>query len=169
MLKYILKRLGISVIILLGVSVIIYSLVRMMPNDYIEIKYASQLQSGTITQDDIDRFKELYGLAMPEAYLDVEVDTGEDGVEGKFTKKVRIDSYETALLNAQAFDEFVAGDYSYKDWTLRLTNAVKSAQIIDNNSKEVVFSGAYSAEIDTETGEITVTVKIGRASCRERV
>ena len=77
MLKYILKRLGISVIILLGVSVIIYSLVRMMPNDYIEIKYASQLQSGTITQDDIDRFKELYGLAMPEAYLDVEVDTGE--------------------------------------------------------------------------------------------
>lgn len=158
MLKYILKRLGISVIILLGVSVIIYSLVRMMPNDYIEIKYASQLQSGTITQDDIDRFKELYGLAMPEAYLDVEIDTGADGVEGKFTKKVRIDNYETALLNAQAFDEFVAGDYSYKDWTLRLTNAVKSAQIIDNNSKEVVFSGAYSAEINTETGEITVTV-----------
>ena len=59
MLKYILKRLGISVIILFGVSVIIYSLVRMMPNDYIDIKYSSQLQSGAISQDDVDRFKEL--------------------------------------------------------------------------------------------------------------
>ena len=119
MLKYILKRLGISVIILLGVSVIIYSLVSMMPNDYIEIKYASQLQSGAIQQSDIDRFKELYGLSMPEAYLTVELDTGDDGVEGKFTKKVKLADYDTALINDAAFDELVAGDYSYKDFTLK--------------------------------------------------
>ena len=127
MLKYILKRLGISVIILLGVSVIIYSLVRMMPNDYIEIKYASQLQSGAIQQSDIDRFKELYGLSMPEAYLTVELDTGEDGVKGKFTKKVKTADYETALISDTAFDELVAGDYSYKNWTLKLTGGVRSA------------------------------------------
>lgn len=62
MFKYIIKRLFISIFVLLGVSVIIYTLVRMMPNDYIDLKFASQLQQGTISQDDIDRFKELYGI-----------------------------------------------------------------------------------------------------------
>ena len=62
MLKYILKRLGISIIILLGVSVILYSLVRMMPIDYIDRKYASQLDQGSITQEDILKFKSMYGL-----------------------------------------------------------------------------------------------------------
>lgn len=62
MFKYIIKRLFISIFVLLGVSVIIYTLVRMMPNDYIDLKFASQLQQGTIKQEDIDRFKELYGI-----------------------------------------------------------------------------------------------------------
>ena len=50
MLKYILKRLGISVVILLGVSLIIYTLVRLMPADYIDQKYSSQLLQGSITE-----------------------------------------------------------------------------------------------------------------------
>ncbi len=62
MFKYIVKRLAISIIILLGVSVIIYSMVRLMPNDYVDTKYASQLQSGAITLDDIAHFKSLYGI-----------------------------------------------------------------------------------------------------------
>ncbi len=62
MFKYIVKRLLISIIILLGVSVIIYTMVRLMPADYVDNKYASQLQAGTITQADIDHFKSLYGL-----------------------------------------------------------------------------------------------------------
>lgn len=62
MFKYIIKRLFISIFVLLGVSIIIYTLVRMMPNDYVDLKFASQLQQGTISQDDIDRFKELYGI-----------------------------------------------------------------------------------------------------------
>ena len=62
MLKYILKRLFISIFILLGVSIIIYTLVRMMPNDYIDLKYAAQLQTGAVKQEDIDRFKNLYGI-----------------------------------------------------------------------------------------------------------
>ena len=159
MLKYILKRLGISVIILLGVSVIIYSLVRMMPNDYIEIKYASQLQSGTIQQSDIDRFKELYGLSMPEAYLTVELDTGDDGVEGKFTKKVKLADYDTALINDAAFDELVAGEYSYKDFTLKLTGSVGSAQLTDKDGK-LLFSGSYTAARG-ENGAINITVSSG--------
>ena len=62
MLKYILKRLFISVFILLGVSIIIYTLVRLMPNDYIDLKYAEQLKSGAITQEQINQFKAMYGI-----------------------------------------------------------------------------------------------------------
>ena len=54
MLKYILKRLFISIFVLLGVSIIIYTLVRMMPNDYLDIKFSSQLQQGTITIDQLN-------------------------------------------------------------------------------------------------------------------
>ena len=63
MLKYIIKRILISVLILFGVSVILYALVRMMPNDYIDIKFSSQLQQGSVTQADVDKYKELYGLS----------------------------------------------------------------------------------------------------------
>ena len=62
MLKYILKRLFISIFVLLGVSIIIYTLVRMMPNDYLDIKFASQLQQGTINLDQLAEFKKQYGI-----------------------------------------------------------------------------------------------------------
>ena len=62
MLKYILKRLFISIFVLLGVSIIIYTLVRMMPNDYLDIKFASQLQQGTITPEQLLEFKKQYGI-----------------------------------------------------------------------------------------------------------
>lgn len=62
MLKYILKRIGISIIILFGVSVILYSLVRMMPNDYIDLKYATQLNSGDVKPEQVAEFKRMYGL-----------------------------------------------------------------------------------------------------------
>ena len=38
MLKYILKRIGLAVIILIGVSMIIYFLIRLMPVDFIQDK-----------------------------------------------------------------------------------------------------------------------------------
>ena len=62
MLKYILKRLFISIFVLLGVSIIIYTLVRMMPNDYLDIKFASQLGQGTITVEQLNEFKAQYGI-----------------------------------------------------------------------------------------------------------
>ena len=40
-----------------------------MPTDYIDVKYSSQLQQGSMTQQDIDDFKKLYGLYSPEAEI----------------------------------------------------------------------------------------------------
>lgn len=65
MLKYILKRIGLSILILFGSSVIVYSLIRMMPVDYVENKMSGQLALGNITQADVDAIKELYGLTGP--------------------------------------------------------------------------------------------------------
>lgn len=62
MVKYIIKRLLISIVILLGVSIIIYTMVRLMPNDYVDNKFSSQLSQGTIDMEDIQHFKELYGI-----------------------------------------------------------------------------------------------------------
>lgn len=63
MLKYILKRLGLAVFILLGVSLIIYILIRCMPVSFIDDKIAQMNQGGaTIPQETIDNMKALYGL-----------------------------------------------------------------------------------------------------------
>ena len=61
MLKYILKRLGLAVVVLLGVSLIIYFLVRLMPANYLETKFSAQIQQGTFTTEDLDNFKKKYG------------------------------------------------------------------------------------------------------------
>ncbi len=63
MLKYILKRIGLSILILLGVSLIIYVLIRCMPGSFIDDKIAQMNQGGaTIPQETIDNMKKLYGL-----------------------------------------------------------------------------------------------------------
>ncbi|MGN1078194.1 MAG: ABC transporter permease, partial [Candidatus Gallimonas sp.] len=62
MFKYIVKRLLISIVILLGVSIIVYTMIRLMPNDYVDNKFSSQLAQGSIKLEDIQRFKELYGI-----------------------------------------------------------------------------------------------------------
>lgn len=63
MFKYICKRLAYSLLILLGVSVIIYFLIRLMPVDYIQSKVDALNQGGaTITQDVVDNMYKQYGL-----------------------------------------------------------------------------------------------------------
>ena len=62
MFKYIVKRLLISIVILVGVSFIVYALVRMMPMNFVQTKYAAQIANGSVKQEDIDRFLSLYGL-----------------------------------------------------------------------------------------------------------
>ena len=63
MLKYILKRLGLSVVILLGVSLILYVLIRCMPGSFIDDKVAAINQGGaTVSEETVQAMKELYGL-----------------------------------------------------------------------------------------------------------
>lgn len=63
MLKYILKRLLMSVFILLGVSMIIYFLIRLMPVDFIQSKIDAINQGGaTVSEETVNAMYELYGL-----------------------------------------------------------------------------------------------------------
>jgi peptide/nickel transport system permease protein len=61
--KYIRKRLLLAVIILLGVSVLIYMLSMLLPADYIDSRTAAALANGSMSKADVHRLKELYGLA----------------------------------------------------------------------------------------------------------
>lgn len=63
MLKYIVKRILLAIVILFGVSLIIYTLVRLLPVDYIDRKFEAQLAQGQVKQEDIDAMKELYGIS----------------------------------------------------------------------------------------------------------
>ena len=63
MLKYILKRLGLAVIILLGVSLIIYFLIRLMPVDFIQSKIDAMNQGGTaVPEETVKNMYAMYGL-----------------------------------------------------------------------------------------------------------
>lgn len=63
MLKYILKRLGMSILILFGVSIILYTLLRCMPTDFVEQKIQA-LATGGVSVDDefIKAMYKAYGL-----------------------------------------------------------------------------------------------------------
>jgi len=63
MLKYILKRLALSVLILVGVSLIIYFLIRLMPVNFVQDQITAMNQGGaTIPQETVDKMYEMYGL-----------------------------------------------------------------------------------------------------------
>lgn len=63
MLKYILKRIVMSIFILIGVSMIIYFLIRLMPVDFIQDKINAINQGGaTVSQETVDAMYKMYGL-----------------------------------------------------------------------------------------------------------
>ncbi len=63
MFKYILKRIGISILILLGVSLILYTLLRCMPTDFVEQKITNLVAGGlTVDEKFIEAMKKSYGL-----------------------------------------------------------------------------------------------------------
>ena len=62
MFKYIVKRILYSILILLGVSLIIYFLIRLMPVDFIENKINAMNTKGDADQSMINAMYELYGL-----------------------------------------------------------------------------------------------------------
>lgn len=64
MFKYILKRIGYSILVLLGVSLIIYFLTRLMPIDFVKNKVVAVQTSGaTVSQDMVDAMYASYGLS----------------------------------------------------------------------------------------------------------
>ena len=63
MFKYIVKRLAYSVLILFGVSLIIYFLIRLMPVDFIQDKINAINQGGaTVSEETVNAMYEMYGL-----------------------------------------------------------------------------------------------------------
>ncbi len=148
MFKYILKRLALSVVILLGVSVIIYFLVRLMPTDYLETKFSSQIQQGTITHEQLDEFKKRYGLYMPDAYLSIEMGEGEYA-DIIFSKDAKQEKYTDLQQNYITYAEFYAGTYTANRDNLYLEmNDDGSFRVLDKSAEVPVTkaSGRYTAD-----------------------
>ena len=170
MFKYILKRIGLSVIVLLGVSLIIYFLVRLMPTDYLETKFSANIQQGTITTDQIDEFKKKYGLYMPDSYLDVTLPAGV--FEGTvFERDVKAKNYDSFKEGALTFDKFYTGTYvSENNLKLDLKDDKSFVmQDISGKTPVRVASGNYSAEGDTlllrtASGDFECEVKYSKAN-----
>ena len=167
MFKYIVKRILISIVILFGVSVIIYTLVRLMPTDYIDVKYSSQLQQGSMTQQDIDDFKKLYGLYSPEAEITITF----DGVS--YSRDVKKNAHDTSVEADNVYTDFLIGDYKNGNDRLELLKDDGNAYVFnvvkaefkesvqkDENGKDkvthvkiekVVYSGTFSGKSDAES------------------
>lgn len=62
MFKYITKRLLLGLLILFGVSIIIYFLIRNMPADYIDTQTQAQVSQGKLTREQVENMKALYGI-----------------------------------------------------------------------------------------------------------
>ena len=149
MFKYILKRLGLSIIVLLGVSVIIYFLVRLMPADYLETKFSAQLQQGPITYEQLDEFKKKYGLYMPEAYVDVELSGGSYANESfrKDTKEKQHDQFEKDYITAL---EFYAGTYT------NVNNESITLVIDQKNGAYRILQQGEDAPVVKENGMVSI-------------
>ena len=151
MFKYILKRLGLAVVVLLGVSIIIYFLVRLMPTNYLENKFSAQIQQGTITLDQLDDFQKRYGLYMPEAYLSIEV----DGYSKPFVKDAKVKKYSDAENGLITWSEFYAGKHENdkENVILEISND-GTWRIYENEGDSPVSlkNGTYTAE----AGKITL-------------
>ncbi len=77
MLKYVVKRLTYAVIVLFGVSVILFTLIQLMPVDFIENKIAAISTSGKeVTEEMVEALKARYGLGG---------DTPAEIIQGYFT------------------------------------------------------------------------------------
>ena len=63
MFKYIIKRLALALLILLGVSLIIYILVRCMPYDFVTNKIAALSNNTSLDETAIQTMYEMYGLS----------------------------------------------------------------------------------------------------------
>ncbi len=124
MVKYIIKRLLLSIVILLGVSLILYVLVRLMPADYLETKYAEQLKNNTITEEQLLDIKKGAGLYMPDAFLTIEFGAEDEKAPGVVVvKDDKSSEYKDVVNSRMAANEMVKGEYYSEDKNHRLTLA----------------------------------------------
>lgn len=107
--KYVIKRLLLAILILIGVSVIIYGLSRMMPTDFVDQQYQGPLAQGTMTQADVDRIKELYGLNMPDAYLIMTVGDGSQFAGTQVRGNTKVDTYESEVKFGKKYIDWYTG------------------------------------------------------------
>lgn len=66
--QYIIRRVAISFIVLIGVSIMLYSITRMMPSDYVSLSTSGNTQ---MTEEQLEHLRSLYGLdkGYVEGYL----------------------------------------------------------------------------------------------------
>ncbi len=181
MVKYIVKRILLSIIILLGVSLIIYILVRLMPADYLETKYSQQLAQGTITQEQVDQFKKDAGLYMPDGFLKVIVDDESVECNGmEFVRDIKNVNYERMLNGGMAASELYQGNYYTEDnlWQLSLKkdgtytlyqraadqSKVQEGTYTASSLNDFVLNGlngslSYEAPSDSSNGRLLFTVQ----------
>lgn len=160
MFKYIVKRLLISILILFGVSVIIYTMVRLMPNDYVDIKFASQLQSGAIKRSDVDNFKKLYGLYTPEARIRITISDGKD-YDGVYENDVKIIDHDSDIQSASLYVKFICGDYTNGDYVLSLSVSE------DQTTQKYVLTKDEYEKVTSSDGSVTTkkkTVKLAEGT-----
>ena len=75
MLKYIAKRLAYAVLVLLGVSLIMYFLVRLMPVDFIQNKINEMNQgNATVSVETQFAMYDTYGLEYPDTLIQQKLD-----------------------------------------------------------------------------------------------
>ncbi len=119
--KYIAKRLLMALFILFGVSIIIYALARMMPTDFVDNQYSSAVSQGTMTQEDVDRIKDLYGLSMPDAFLTVKIGGNTNEFAGKeFVKDTKEATHYDYTLGLISLQDFYKGSYDCDNYRLSL-------------------------------------------------
>lgn len=173
--KYVVKRILLAILILFGVSVIIYALARMMPTDYIDNQYASAVNQGTMTQNDVDRIKEIYGLSMPDAYLSMTPGETSEYSGVTFTAKTREDDKYSAQVYEiyeddgsmsemtveslrKAYARWYTDSYESKKGDLRLyiRNVGKSAENKANDVAYYSVTGDYEIYSVRSAGSVSV-------------
>ncbi|MDA3730669.1 ABC transporter permease [Niameybacter massiliensis] len=99
--QYIIRRLFISIFVLLGVSMIVYGLLRLAPGDYV-----STITQGRpdVTQEMKDQLAELYGLnkGVVEGYID----WVSDAVKGDFGDSLVYSKPATAVIKDKMWISF---------------------------------------------------------------
>ena len=179
MFKYILKRLVMSVFILLGVSMIIYFLIRLMPVDFIQDKINAINQGGaTVSEETVNAMYEMYGLGdnslwgILKGYFSwlgalARFDLGTSFVYGIPVADVIFEhmgiSFAIALI-ATVFEFLIAiplgitaatHQYSFRDYLVTVL-------VMIGISLPSFFFGQMLKDL-------FALKQIGRASCRERV